>query len=163
MKRWLINYELSIRGSKQLSSASSTQVKCAAHDLIDNTVPGSYKEYSKVAKYVIPELCRRKTKDLEKLKCMGGPFTMSSQVDEYMKSDDSNKVTRLYIEVRYARDTSLSMPKNSDIFRLMKDHRSYSEETYATNLKLYLDNVVSIADVTMHDFDRAIDTFTQHD
>ena len=44
-----INYELSIRGSKQLSSASSTQVKCAAHDLIDNTVPGSYKEYSKVA------------------------------------------------------------------------------------------------------------------
>ena len=28
-----------------------------------------------------------KTKDLEKLKCMGGPFTMSSQVDEYLKSD----------------------------------------------------------------------------
>ena len=184
-----INYELSIRGSKQLSSASSTQVECAAHDLIDNTVPGSYKEYSKVAKYVIPELClkwaakqedlkkkglvdkeianvaldRRKTKDLEKLKCMGGPFTMSSQVDEYLKSDDSNKVARLYIEVRYARDTSLSMPKNSDIFRLMKDHRRLSEETYATNLKLYLDNVVSIADVTMDDFDRAIDTFTQHD
>ena len=46
-----INYELSIRGSKQLSSASSTQVKCAAHDLIDNTAPGSYKEYSKVAKH----------------------------------------------------------------------------------------------------------------
>ena len=52
-----IHYELSIRGSKQLSSASSTQVKCAAHDLIDNTAPGSYEEYSKVAKYVIPELC----------------------------------------------------------------------------------------------------------
>ena len=33
-----INYELSRRGSKQLSIASSTQVKCAAHDLIDNTV-----------------------------------------------------------------------------------------------------------------------------
>ena len=46
---------------------------------------------------------------------------MSSQVDEYLKSDDSNKVGRLYVEVRYARDTSLSMPKNCDIFRLMKD------------------------------------------
>ena len=87
---------------------------------------------------------------------------MSSQVDGYLKSDDSNKVARLYIEVRYG-DTSLSMPKNSDIFRLMKDHRRLSEETYATNLKLYLDNVVSIADVTMDDFDRAMDTFTQHD
>ena len=103
-------------------------------------------------------LDRRKTKDLEKLKCMGGPFTMSSQIDEYLKSDDSNKVERLYMEVRYASDTSLSMPKNSDIFRLMKDHRRLSEETYATNLKLYLDNVVSIADVTMDDLDRAIDT-----
>jgi len=60
-------------------------------------------------------LDRRKNKDLEKLKCLCGPFTMSSQVDEYLKSDDSNKVERLYIEVRYARDTSLSMPKNSDI------------------------------------------------
>lgn len=136
-----INYELSRRGSKQLSTASSTQVKCAASDLIDTTVTGSYKGYSKVAKYVIPELClnwaakqedlkkkglvdkeianialdRRKNKDLEKLKCLGGPFTMSSQVDEYLKSDDSNKVERLYIEVRYARDTSLSMPKNSDV------------------------------------------------
>ena len=55
------------------------------------------------------------------------------------------------------------MPKNSDIFRLMKDHRRLSEETYATNLKLYFDNVVSIADVTMDDLDRAIDTFKQHD
>ena len=99
-----INYELSRRGSKQLSTASSTQVKYAASDLIDNTVTGSYKGYSKVAKYVIPELClnwaskqedlkkkglvdkeianialdRRKIKDQEKLKCLGGPFTMSS-------------------------------------------------------------------------------------
>ena len=88
---------------------------------------------------------------------------MSSHIDDYLKSDDSNKVARLYIEVRYARDTSLSMPKNSDIFRLIKDHRRLSGETYATNLKLYLNNVVSIADVTMDDLDRAIDIFVQHD
>lgn len=34
-----------------------------------------------------------------------------------------------------------------------------SEETYATNLKLYLENVVSIAVVTMDDLDRAINIF----
>ena len=75
-----------------------------------------FQDHSKIAKYVIPELCinwaakqedlkkkglvnkeianvaldRRKTKDLKKFNCMGGPFTMSSQVDEYLKSDDSN-------------------------------------------------------------------------
>ena len=47
-----IKYELSRTGSKQLRFASSTHFKCAAHD---NIVPGSYKEHSKVAKYVIPE------------------------------------------------------------------------------------------------------------
>ena len=135
--------------------------------LIENTVTGSYKGYSRVAKNVIPKLClkwavrrgsekkkglvdkeianlaldKKKNKDLEKLKCLGGPFTMSSQVDEYLRSDDSNKVARLYIEERYARDTSLSVPKNSDIFRLMTDHRRLSGETYAINLMLYLDNV----------------------
>ena len=51
-------------------------------------------------------LDRRKTKDLEKLKYMGGPFTMSSQVDECLKSDDSNKVERLYMEVRSLREIS---------------------------------------------------------
>ena len=55
-------------------------------------------------------------------------YNVKRQVDEYLKSDDSKKFERLYIEVRYARDTSLSMPKNSDIFRLMKDHRRLSEE-----------------------------------
>ena len=57
------------------------------------------------------------------------------------------KVERLYMEVRNSRETSLSMPQNSDIFRLMKEHRRLSEEMNAKNLKLYLDNVVSIADV----------------
>ena len=55
------------------------------------------------------------------------------------------------------------MPKNSENFTPMKDHRSLREETYATNHKLYLNNAVSISDVTMDDLDREIDIFTQHD
>ena len=65
--------------------------------------------------------------------------------------------------MRCARDTSLSMPKNRDIFRLMKDHRRLSGETYAANLKLYLGNVISIANVTTDALDRSIDIFAQHD
>ena len=45
----------------------------------------------------------------------------------------------------------------------IKDHRRLNEDAYATNLKLYLDYVVLIADVTMDDLDRAINIFTQHD
>ena len=54
--------------NKRIKAASPAQVKCAAHDLIDNTVTGSYKEYSKVAKYVIPELCLKWAAKQENLK-----------------------------------------------------------------------------------------------
>ena len=97
---------------------------------------------------------RRKNKDLSALKELGGPFTSADVVDEFMSSeeeDDASKVARLYTEIPYARDTSLSLPKTSDIFRLMKDHKKLSSKTYAVNLKTYPSNI------TMGDFDQAID------
>ena len=135
-----INYERSIRGAKQLASASSAQVKAKSVDLIEQRSSGSFREYYNVAKVSISEIMckwnsaqdelkqkglqdkeianiavdRRKNNDLDKHKSMGGPFTSSAQVDEYMKSIDvieQMKTTRLYVEVRYARDTALSLPE----------------------------------------------------
>ena len=61
---------------------------------------------------------------------------MSSQVDEYLKSDDSNKVARCaYGSEIYKRHITINA-KDSDIFGLMKNHRRYSGETY---VKLYMD------------------------
>lgn len=103
---------------------------------------------------------KRRNQDLDKLKAMGGPFTSAAEVDQYTSStdvDESDKVQRLYMEIRYARDTSLSLPKTSDLFRLMKDHRKLPLATYAVNLKLYLDNITCNTAVTLDDFINAMD------
>ena len=55
------------------------------------------------------------------------------------------------------RDTALSIPKTSDIFRLMKDHKKLPTEKYATKLNVYLSNIRSKAEVTIDDFDKAIE------
>ena len=102
---------------------------------------------------------KRKNKDLNTLKDLGGPFTSTKELDLYLQSEltEENKVSRLYLEIRYARDTSLSIPKASDIFRLMKDHKKLSLEAYSTNLKIYLNKTVANSDVTLVDLNRAID------
>ena len=81
-------------------------------------------------------------KDLTILKGVNGPFTSLSEVDAFLNSNlfPGKNLSRLYIEVRYARDTSLSIPKTSDIFRLMKDYKKLAIKKYATTLRLFLDN-----------------------
>ena len=69
-------------------------------------------------------------RDLEQLKVLWGPFTSSEQENVYLQKrniDENTKIDRLYIEVlvRYERDTSLFVPKFSDIFRLKQDYRTY--------------------------------------
>lgn len=92
---------------------------------------------------------------------MEGPFTSAAEADEYVAAtdtDEGTKVGRLYLEVRCARDTSLSLPKSSDLFRLMKDHKKLPMNTYAANLKLYLNNITCNEEVTLNDFSQAMDT-----
>ena len=183
-----INYELSRRGSKQLGAASSSQVKHRALDLLEKKESGSFKQYSSLSKQgsqlseiklqwskkqtelqakgledkQIANLSveRRKHKDLNSLKEFNGPFTASCEVDKFVESNLSyeQKIHRLYLEVRYARDTSLSLPKTSEIFRLMKSHKKLPIEKYVSNLKLYLDNITTNANVTIQDLEKAIDS-----
>ena len=99
-------------------------------------------------------------KYLDRLKVMCGPFTSAAEIEKYMSAtdmDEGTKVERLYMEVRYARDTSLSLPKMIDLFRLMKDYRKLPVETDVVNLKIYLNNITSNAAVTLDDFNLAMD------
>ena len=65
---------------------------------------------------------KRRVADLAFLNSVGGPFTNENDVEEYVKSErsESEKNKRLYVEIRFARDSTISFPKNSDIFRLKK-------------------------------------------
>ncbi|CAL4093877.1 unnamed protein product, partial [Meganyctiphanes norvegica] len=99
----------------------------------------------------------RRNKDLSILKAGGGPFITSYEVQEFVKSNlsDSDKVKRLYTEVRFCRDSSVALPKSSNIFRLLRDHKCLSIEEYASNLCIYLDKVQANSVATMQDFHRA--------
>ena len=62
----------------------------------------------------------------------------------------------MYREVRYARDTTLSLPKKSDLFKLKERYKPLSVSTFATNMKVYLAKVTTNASANWEDFDRAI-------
>ena len=63
---------------------------------------------------------------------------------------------RLYTEVRYARDSSLSLPKYSELFRLKEKYKALSTEKFANNLKVYLGKVSVNASANWNDFDKAV-------
>ena len=70
---------------------------------------------------------KRRNTDLEKLKSLGGPFTCSTDVRQFMSNDeipDSTKSSRLYLEIRYCRDSCLSWPKSSDLFKLKRKYNA---------------------------------------
>ena len=94
---------------------------------------------------------KRKNLDLTKLKELGGPFTTADDVDKYMVTNisDREKVRCLYLEVRYQRDACVSLPKNSDIFRLKRQYQVLSPEEYSTNLKIYLSKIECINTATI--------------
>ena len=101
---------------------------------------------------------RKRNKDLETLKACGGPFTAPSDVDLYMDlhypSEEADQ--RLRLEVRYARDSSLTLPRSSEIFRLKKNYQFLPTDALARNIKVYLSKVRGITDATWDEFDQAL-------
>ena len=179
-----VNYELKLRGAKQLATCSRSHVKAKLGDLLELKPVDAFKNHYKNADKVsaIVKLWKgtqeelkkhnlsakeaehlstekRKMSDLDKLREFGGPFSKQTDVDVFLARDDiteSMKQTVLYLQVRYARDTCLSLPKSSQIFRLKKDYRNLPYAVYAQNLKVYLSKVECKAGVTWEDFDQAI-------
>lgn len=102
---------------------------------------------------------QRKIKDLQVLKGFGGPFTSPDEVDQFLSSniDDTLKGKRMYTEVRYARDTSLTLPKSSPLFRLKDRYQKHLPvSTYQEHIKTYLSKVSCNVDADWGDFDAAL-------
>ena len=102
---------------------------------------------------------KRHNADLIKLKAFNGPFSSSAEVRAFAAADmpEAKKVERLYLEVRYARDSCVSFPKNSDIFRLLKNYKKLDSKSYCDNLVIYLDKITFRNCVEMKDFESALD------
>jgi hypothetical protein len=179
-----INYELGVRGRNELDAASSCLLKGKSYDLVELKPASEFRKYKKLVKPVNKLVVewkqkqselqeagltkkestslateKRKMGDLEKLKSYGGPMTKPEEVDKFVDDDeisDAEKSARLYIEVRYARDTTLSLPRTSELFRLKEKYRKLSIETYRTNLRVYLGKVSSASSTTWEDYDNAV-------
>ena len=67
------------------------------------------------------------------------------------------KSKRLYLEVRYCRDTCLSLPKSSDLFRLKKNYKNLPNEHYVSNLCIYLDKIEASSSASMSDLKNVLD------
>ena len=181
-----INHERSIRGATQLAAASRAHVSGKVSALIQGEVTtgrfrkmsGPEGDMSKIMaewkekqdalaaegldSKTMSNLAvdRQRNNDLTSLKAEGGPFTTASCVDLFMASNLPDNVMnkRLYLEVRHARNTSLSFPKKSEIFRLRKNSiNNLPTTTYATNLKAYLNKLSFHMNLCPGDFEDALD------
>ena len=102
---------------------------------------------------------KQRNGDLAKLTEQGGPFTKQEQVDAFVARDDLEdavKNKRLYLEVRFAKNSSLSYPKSSDIFRLKQKGKNLSTVEYAVNLSTYLNKITCNVEMQFSDFKEAL-------
>ena len=105
-------------------------------------------------------LDKKRIADLEKLTALGGPFTRSEDVLEYLGREDlseGEKNGRLYVEVRHAKSSSLSFPKSNEIFRLKKGGKNLDSQVYASNLCAYLDKVSYKVNLLPEDFNQVLE------
>ena len=179
-----INYELKLRGAKELAAASRAHVKGKGVALIEGKeMPAKFKKLT-VAGGDLPLIMKeweakqlelkkegmgdkeiqnlavdkRRNSDLSVLTKAGGPFTKAEQVDMFMEQvmEEKERNQRLYVEVRYARDSSVAFPKSSDIFRLKKNYKNMESSIYAANLKAYLNKLVCHVNMDIGDFMEAV-------
>ena len=102
---------------------------------------------------------QRKLDILDRLKAQDGPFTCTEEVDEYLISkrfSDNEKQKRMRDEITYARDTSLSLPRASPLFKIydttVTPRRLFTAEQFGNNLKLYLGKRSERLKVSLDDF-----------
>jgi len=178
----LVNYELHIRGKEHLKSVSQKLVINKSSDLLSTEPLKKFRKGAKMIESLKVDWTSRmqklqaegfeqqdiinvkkdtsKLKDLEYLKSQNpvGPFTSCQEVENFMETtlESKSKNDRLYREVRYARNTCLSMANPSKFFKLRKDNQNLLSEEYAACLISYFDNSRSLGKLTLSDLKNVI-------
>ena len=102
----------------------------------------------------------QKIADIELLKNQNppGPFTRSNRVFDYLGCDHNDviKNKRLYVEVRLAKKTCLSIKRSSSVFRLKRGGKNLTSDEYAKNLSTYFDNPHSQTAITVADLQNVL-------
>ena len=161
-----INYELGIRGKGNLETSSKKLLLSKSFDLLEKSGKLSeYKSFRKASqdiqlmKIEWNNKMKRmeeegnlkkdednnhiegvKYKDLEYLKERNGPFTTVDEVNEFdaITPEGPEKIKRLYTEVRFAKNSCISLKHTASVFRLQRDHKKLPSKEYVENLCQYL-------------------------
>ena len=75
---------------------------------------------------------KQRNADFENLIMVGGPFTSPEKMEDFMARmdmDENKKGQRLYMEVRHAKNSSVSFLKVSELFRLKKNYKNLPNAT----------------------------------
>ena len=64
---------------------------------------------------------------------------------------------RLSTEVRQAKNSSLSFPKSSEVFRLKKKWKNLETSTYSSNMVAYLSKIMCHVNLDFSDFKEALE------
>ena len=185
-----VNYGLKVRGAKQIKAVSSSLVKAKASDLMKGKqVTGDMKKVMKKGGGV-PEILaaweerqrglkkqgvdqreissiaqdKQRNSDLAALTLLGGPFTNPEQVQSYLddpQHEASSKNKRLYLEIRHAKNSSLSLPQCSDIFRLKRQGKNLPSAEYAANLITFLGKITCNINMEFTDFQAALNSINK--
>ena len=185
-----VNYGLKVRGAKELKAVSSSLVKAKAAELTEGKevtkvmknvmkkgggVPQILEAWEQKQKELKKEGMdakeiasisqdRQRNSDLNTLTSMGGPFTQPEQVEDYIEDPNETeeaKIKRLYVEVRHAKNSSLSFPKSSDLFRLKRKGKNLTSAEYAGNLTTYLGRISTKVNMGFDDFQEALSTISK--
>ena len=102
----------------------------------------------------------KKLSDLAVLKQqeVPGPFTSSKEIQTFINSypDSKEKNKRMYIEVRFAKESSLSLKRTASVFKLKSGCKDLTTEDYAINLCKYFDCSKSHSTLTIRDLNNVL-------
>ena len=185
-----VNYGLKVRGAKQIKAVSSSLVKAKASDLMEGKQVTVDMKKVMMKGGGVPEILaaweqrqsdlkkqgmdereissiaqdKQRNADLAALTLLGGPFTNPEQVQNYLddpQTEASSKNKRLYLEIRHAKNSSLSLPKCSDIFRLKRQGKNLPSSEYAANLITFLGKITCKINMDFQDFQAALSSISK--
>ena len=108
---------------------------------------------------------------MDKLKIVGGPFTNSDMVQEYMDDSDvaeKEKQKRLKLEMQFARESSTSLPQIDPLFKIQitlptKKRREKTADEFAESLMAYLGKKSEIATMDYSKFKLSLTKYSDRE
>lgn len=161
-----------LRENKDTRAFRTFKKEAEAKREVELTWSGKMKEKMKHGyseKQILGQIKEKKRLDMMKnLKKVDGPFTDAGSVQKYLDNAEvggKEKQSRLKLELRFARESSTTLPQADQVFRVQvtmpnKKRRDKTAEEFGESLMVYLGKKSDKAVIEYQKFKEALDKFT---